>query len=145
MGISTLFVYGTLMRGMSNHARFCGDALTIKPAFTTGRLYHLPYGYPAMFSGPDGQVFGDVMTFPNIEKTIKEMDHLEGYRPHGQCHYIRIAKRVTSLSDGITVPAWAYVYPEDRLREIRRVGAFIPHGCWREFMMSAATHLANNH
>ena len=132
MGISRLFVYGTLKQGMSNHDRFCGDALTIEPAATTGRLYHLPYGFPAMFDAPDGQVFGEVMTFPDIEKTIEAMDYLEGYHPTGRCHYLRIAKQVTIRSKNKTVLAWVYVYPQDRLEEIMRIGEVVSGGCWRK-------------
>jgi gamma-glutamylcyclotransferase (GGCT)/AIG2-like uncharacterized protein YtfP len=102
---------------MSNHNRFCGDALTIEPAVTTGQLYHLPYGFPAMFDAPDGQVFGEVMTFPDIAKTIERLDRLEGYRPgDDQSHYVRIKKAVTVLETGERLLAWSYVYPDERLR-----------------------------
>jgi gamma-glutamylcyclotransferase (GGCT)/AIG2-like uncharacterized protein YtfP len=122
------------MSGFWNHERYCGDALTIEPAVTTGRLYHLPYGFPAMFDAPDGQVFGEVMTFPDIERTLERLDRLEGYRPgDDSSHYIRIKKIVTILNSGQVVPAWGYVYPKDRLRP-----DFIPvpSCCWREFMKS---------
>jgi gamma-glutamylcyclotransferase (GGCT)/AIG2-like uncharacterized protein YtfP len=115
---------------MSNHDRYCRDALTIEPAVTTGRLYHLPYGFPAMFDAPDGEVFGEVMTFPDIVKTLERLDHLEGYRPGDtRSHYIRIEKPVTILNSGRVVPAWVYVYPKDRLQP-----DFIPiqTGYWRE-------------
>ena len=36
--VGRLFVYGTLPRGGPNHGRFCGDALTVGPARTAGRL-----------------------------------------------------------------------------------------------------------
>jgi gamma-glutamylcyclotransferase (GGCT)/AIG2-like uncharacterized protein YtfP len=105
------------MRGMSNHDRFCGDALTIEPAVTTGRLYHLPFGFPAMFDAPDGQVLGEVMTFPDIEKTLEHLDRLEGYRPgDNRSHYIRTEKLVKILKTMIVLPVWVYVYPLNRLR-----------------------------
>jgi len=140
MVVKTVLCYGTLMRGMRLHDWYCGDALTIDPAATTGRLYHLPYGFPAMFDAPNGIVHGEVMTFPNIEKTLERLDRLEGYHPgDDRCHYLRIAKQITLLPDGRTLPAWVYVYPESRLREVHRVGTFIPNGFWREFMMSNVT------
>ena len=43
-----LFVYGTLKRGFWNHDRFCSQAISIEPATTWGRLYHLPAGFPAL-------------------------------------------------------------------------------------------------
>lgn len=56
--VTTLFVYGTLMRGQANHARYCTDALTIEPAVATGRLYHLPTGFPAMVEADEGGCLG---------------------------------------------------------------------------------------
>ena len=79
--VNHLFVYGTLMRGQANHARFCGDALTIEPAVTTGILYDLPMGFPAMIEAADGQVFGEAMTFPDLQAALRRLDRLEGYRP----------------------------------------------------------------
>jgi gamma-glutamylcyclotransferase (GGCT)/AIG2-like uncharacterized protein YtfP len=83
-----------------------------------------------MFDAPDGQVFGEVMTFPDIEKTLERLDRLEGYRPGDTgSHYIRVEKTMTILNSGNVAPAWVYVYPKDRLRP-----DFIPvpFGCWRK-------------
>jgi gamma-glutamylcyclotransferase (GGCT)/AIG2-like uncharacterized protein YtfP len=44
----SIFVYGTLKQGYCNHERFCKTAVSIKPAWVWGRLYHLPAGYPAL-------------------------------------------------------------------------------------------------
>ena len=44
----TLFVYGTLKRGHSNHDRFCRGVLDVKKATARGRLYDLPFGFPAL-------------------------------------------------------------------------------------------------
>ncbi|HOY64726.1 MAG: Gamma-L-glutamyl-butirosin B gamma-glutamyl cyclotransferase [bacterium ADurb.Bin236] len=133
MGISRLFVYGSLMSGFWNHERYCRDALTIEPAVTTGRLYHLPYGFPAMFDALDGQVLGEVMTFPDIAKTLEHLDRLEGYRPgDSRSHYIRIEKSVSILNGGKKAPAWVYVYPKERQRPDF---ILVPSGCWRRFLM----------
>ncbi len=133
MEIQHIFVYGSLMTGFWNHDRFCRDALTIEPAVTTGCLYHLPQGYPAMFDASDGQVFGEVMTFPDIKKTLEHLDRLEGYRPGGESHYIRIEKTVTIQNNRAVIPAWVYVYPKDSLRP-----DFIPvpTGKWRKLPLT---------
>jgi len=131
--ISRIFVYGTLLSGMSNHKRFCGDALTVVPAVTTGRLYHLPYGFPAMFDTPDGQVVGEVMTFPDIEKTLERLDRLEGYHPGGMSHYLRTLKKAVMTGIDEPISVWAYVYPHQRLMEISRDLKHIENGCWRTF------------
>ena len=44
----TIFFYGTLKRGQSNHDRFCQGAVRIEPATTLGRLYELPFGFPGL-------------------------------------------------------------------------------------------------
>lgn len=134
MVVKTVFCYGTLTRGMALHDRYCRDALTVEPAVTAGRLYHLHYGFPAMFDARDGRVFGEIMTFPDIERTIRALDRLEGYHSGGRSHYLRISKPVTILPRMETVIAWCYVYPEDRLEEIKRIAEFIPGGCWRTFV-----------
>lgn len=43
-----VFVYGTLKRGQRNHERFCRGALAVREATVRGRLYDLPFGYPAL-------------------------------------------------------------------------------------------------
>ncbi len=128
MDIQHVFVYGTLKRGQRNHDRFCGDALTIEPAVTTGCLYDTPYGFPAMFDAPYGQVLGEAMTFKDIAKTLKCLDLLEGYRHGCESHYIRIEKSVTILTNGKVVSAWVFVYPKHR-----QFPDFIPipSGSWR--------------
>jgi gamma-glutamylcyclotransferase (GGCT)/AIG2-like uncharacterized protein YtfP len=44
----TMFFYGTLKRGQSNHERFCRGAVRIEPATALGRLYELPFGFPGL-------------------------------------------------------------------------------------------------
>ena len=43
-----LFVYGTLKRGHINHERFCAGLLEAREATARGRLYALPFGFPAL-------------------------------------------------------------------------------------------------
>jgi gamma-glutamylcyclotransferase (GGCT)/AIG2-like uncharacterized protein YtfP len=43
-----VFVYGTLKRGQRNHERFCRGALAVREATVRGRLYDLPFGFPAL-------------------------------------------------------------------------------------------------
>lgn len=44
----SLFVYGTLKRGERNHDRFCGGFASIEEGTVRGRLYDLPFGFPAL-------------------------------------------------------------------------------------------------
>jgi gamma-glutamylcyclotransferase (GGCT)/AIG2-like uncharacterized protein YtfP len=43
-----VFVYGTLKRGHENHRRLCAGMISAVSATVGGRLYDLPYGYPAL-------------------------------------------------------------------------------------------------
>jgi len=123
---------------MSNHDRFCGDAISIEPAVTTGCLFHLPYGFPAMFDAPDGRVFGEVISFSNVEEKIQRMDYLEGYRPEGNSHYLRIHKTATLISLNRDVTVWIYVYPAERIKEVQRAGRLVTNGDWRDYLCKNA-------
>jgi len=46
--VITIFAYGTLKKGFSNHHEYCKSALNIEPATVWGRLYNLPAGFPAL-------------------------------------------------------------------------------------------------
>ena len=124
-----ILVYGTLLKGAANHARFCGDALTIEPASTRGRLYHLPAGFPAMIEAPDGTVYGEAMTFPDLEATLAGIDFLEGYRPDRPEHslYLRRVQPVTLLRSGQTIPAYCYLWGG----ELPPGTVAVPSGRWR--------------
>ena len=110
--VKHLFVYGTLMRGQANHDHFCADALTIEAAVTAGRLYHLPMGFPAMLDADDGHVFGEAMTFRDLDAALRRIDRLEGYnaaKPWDSL-YVRMTRRVRLLKDGKGLPAHVYIW-----------------------------------
>jgi gamma-glutamylcyclotransferase (GGCT)/AIG2-like uncharacterized protein YtfP len=46
--IEGIFVYGTLKRGGRNHDRYFRGPAAVIEAFTCGRLFDLPAGYPAL-------------------------------------------------------------------------------------------------
>ena len=129
------FVYGTLRRGFANFQRLASDVSSIEPAKTSGLLYHLPQGYPAMFDVAEGKVLGEVMTFPNPEVTLAKFDRLEGYSPTSQySHYLRIIKQVRIISSNRLVRAWCYIYPQERLSWVKHHGIYITHGDWSRFI-----------
>ena len=127
--VNHLFVYGTLMRDQANHARFCADALTIEPAVTTGRLYHLPMGFPAMVDVANGQVFGEAMTFADLPAKLKTLDHLEGFQPNRPEHsmYLRRQRIISILGTNKLVLAFCYVWNG----ELPAHAGFLPGGSWR--------------
>ena len=122
-----VFVYGTLRRGFANHDRFCFDVLEVVPAWATGRLYDLPYGFPAMVPARDGRAIGELLTFPDPVAALRRLDQLEGFRLDGPRHYDRIVVEAHPLASGEPVCAWCYVYQPDRLRAVG-TGAFLVAG-----------------
>lgn len=126
-----LFVYGTLKRGQRNHHLIEHLVDDIQPAKTRGILYHLPYGFPAVFQSDKNWVYGELFNLSDIKGSLAITDHLEGYsanKPRGS-HYIRIQQQVV-LKDGNCQIAWIYIYPRNRFSDVLRVGTLIESGCW---------------
>ena len=113
---NALFVYGTLMRGRSNHARI-RSAISIEPATARGDLYGLAEGYPALIEG-EGIVHGELCRFDDLGAILPDLDEYEGSL------YRRIRCEATT-EGGARHSAWCYV--TDRAPE----GAWpIPSGRW---------------
>jgi gamma-glutamylcyclotransferase (GGCT)/AIG2-like uncharacterized protein YtfP len=74
-----LFVYGTLKRGQRNHERFCQDLDTAQEATVRGRLYELPYGFPALVV-PEADVLASGTA--NYLADVKTQNHTQA-RPQG--------------------------------------------------------------
>jgi gamma-glutamylcyclotransferase (GGCT)/AIG2-like uncharacterized protein YtfP len=106
---NALFVYGTLMRGQSNHA-LIQSALRIETASVRGRMVGLPEGYPALIDG-DGIVHGELCFFEDLGPILPEVDEYEGSL------YRRIQCEAT-LASGERHLAWCYVAAE------------VPSGAW---------------
>jgi gamma-glutamylcyclotransferase (GGCT)/AIG2-like uncharacterized protein YtfP len=78
-----VFVYGTLKPGEANYQRYCGfQVVDAKKAYTFGKLFALPMGYPAMTLG-HSLVYGYLLTFLE-QKVLNNLDILEDYQPSRQ-------------------------------------------------------------
>lgn len=78
-----LFVYGTLKRGLGNHARFCAQATDVAPAVIWGRLYALDVGYPAL-EVPPARILGHGTDDPLHDAgTAASLDPPPFTRPRG--------------------------------------------------------------
>ncbi|MGI8912146.1 MAG: gamma-glutamylcyclotransferase family protein [Rubrobacteraceae bacterium] len=145
-----VFVYGTLTRGERNHDRFCRGALRIREATIHGRLYDLPFGFPALVA-PDESVLavgtldyaadaerqrstvpemipaqgdivhGELLTFDDPLTRLPALDGLEGFRPGEESLYRRVLIR--ARAEGETTAVWAYVVE-------RPSGEYLPGGRW---------------
>ena len=109
MSKSTLFVYGSLMKGMVHHNKLASFVKDLKPASCEGALYRLPVGYPAMVEGP-GTVKGEILTLNSFKDIIKIIDEFEGFSPTNpeKGLYSRLEKPV--LVDGAKKPSTCFVY-----------------------------------
>lgn len=82
MEITRVFVYGTLMKGLSNYSVIKPFVKSICAGKTRGILYDLPYGYPAVKPGR-GFVHGEVVELQDVAEALQVLDSLEGYNGRG--------------------------------------------------------------
>lgn len=101
-----VFVYGTLMKGQSNHEYYLADAELIDTAVASKfALYDLG-AYPGVVYHEDEAVKGELYKVDS--KTLKKLDRLEG---EGDL-YLRLLSSVVTGS-GKEVSAYVYVYNQD--------------------------------
>ena len=132
-----MFVYGTLMRGFYNYEKaLAGQEISMVPARTRGRVWHMTNrGYPAIQAG-DGWVYGELVTLKDFAAVIDLMDEIEGY--HGpddpRNEYARLLAPVENLETGQMEQAYVYHYVRDDLGTPENPAIELPHGSWRKFM-----------
>lgn len=119
-----IFVYGTLMRGLSRH-HFMTDGRFEGEASAKGRLITLGE-YPALLDGA-GTVRGEVYSFDDLPAALDVLDDVENFDPTNPdaSEYVREVRDVV-LDGGEKMCAWLYVY--NRPRENAPI---IPSGDWR--------------
>ncbi len=148
-----MFFYGTLKRGHRNHDAFCRGARFVGEATLRGRLYDLPYGYPALTVAPedvlaigtadptgdatmqrrlgpvearrtDGpRVFGELFAFDDPEARLPVLDRLEGFDPEDRASPYRRVLLPVETGSDDAVLAWAYVVEAAS-------GVHLPEGRW---------------
>ncbi|MBW4459420.1 MAG: gamma-glutamylcyclotransferase [Nodosilinea sp. WJT8-NPBG4] len=124
-----LFVYGTLKPGERAFANLCEPfAIAAQPAQTTGRLYHLPLGYPAMTTEP-GWVQGVLLTLSNSD-ALAAIDAFEEYYPDRpqRSEYQRSLQTVYDQNQHSLERAWVYTMSPEQVNSLR--GLWLPHGYW---------------
>ena len=114
-----LFVYGTLLQGQGAHGLL--EGLPQYPAQTTGTLYHLPTGYPALTTEGTGTVHGAWLD-PVPPRLLELLDHYEGVH---EGLYRRIPIRVQGGS--LSFEAWAWIMDQPE----KRGGKVVRSGRWR--------------
>jgi len=126
-----LFVYGTLMSGLSAHA-FLLDSVFISHGVLYGaKLVHLSEGYPGVVEG-EGKVFGEVYRVDDF--TLKAIDLFEDYNEFfpEESFYLRKKKYVRLIPMNEFVEAWTYFLNPSVLESFEFTE--IPMGNWKEFL-----------
>jgi gamma-glutamylcyclotransferase (GGCT)/AIG2-like uncharacterized protein YtfP len=123
-----LFVYGTLMRGMSRH-RYLKHSRYLGAARLQAELYDLGR-YPGIKAG-SLSVLGELYEID--AQTLAQIDTVEDYKPDDEMNslYVRRLVEVTCLSDASTTMAFAYFY-NGSVHEHRRIA----HGDYRQYYSS---------
>lgn len=125
----SVFVYGTLKPGGFYYKQLCETFRPgAIPAWTSGRLYHLPgFGYPAMTVGED-RIEGYILRFAD-DTVLPALDELEVYDPERlpeQNMYLR--QRLIVQSHLGPLEVWAYLMTEAKVAEYQ--GIYLPEGNW---------------
>jgi len=129
--INKVFVYGTLMQNFSNYKRYLkGRINRVMSGTTSGLLYHLPEGYPALIAG-NQPIKGEIIE-PVDEKLLQILDRLEDYAEGRNSNlYVREVRNILT-EDGEEVACWVYIYANERYAQEN--GILVPDGDWRKFM-----------
>lgn len=121
---NALFVYGTLMRGASNH-RLLRGAVRFERAHTCGKLYALREGYPALVFG-EGAVFGEVAYFDDLVRHLPVLDAYEDFDPGDpEGSLYRRVRCDVNVETGERIAAWCYVMDQPPEGAV-----LIPSGRW---------------
>jgi len=125
---SYVFVYGTLRSNLSNHYLLKDANVISKQCWTSGMLYDVGYGYPAMALNYESNVYGELYLVS--EKELEQLDWLEGYKENRiNNHYERILQTVYT-DKGISYEAYVYVYGDNQVTDLQR----IEYGDWKYYL-----------
>lgn len=125
----TLFVYGTLLAGMSRHKALAGTR-RVGPASVQGTMSDLG-SYPGLMKGT-GVVTGELHEVDG--EALRRVDEVEGFDPddpHGSL-YLRKEISARRFSDGAPVQAGTYFYNQNASD-----AAIIAHGDYRRHVATA--------
>ena len=98
-----VFVYGTLMEGMSRHNEMEGDCKKVCKGTVQGELYHLG-GYPGLIPG-EGIIHGEVYRAKDMFQVIQRLDWIEGAGGDNPL-FNRVIQQVETENGKV----WAYTY-----------------------------------
>lgn len=128
-----VFVYGTLKPGESNYQRYCASkVLERKRAIAFGKLFALPFGYPAMTKG-ESPVQGFLLSFPTQE-ILHHLDLLEGFSSSRSVEQREYDRQLIETYNSAFVPlglAWVYLMTPEQVHYLN--GVCLPDGWWSSY------------
>jgi gamma-glutamylcyclotransferase (GGCT)/AIG2-like uncharacterized protein YtfP len=125
-----LFVYGTLMPGNPAHALLAPHVEEARPAWTPGRLYGLPAGYPGLVDRAEGQVHGLLLTL-RAPVPWTALDEYEGYDVEDPLRSLYLRRLRPVHAEDERLEAYCYVMPESAEAGIIAAGArVLASGRW---------------
>lgn len=123
----TVFVYGTLRKGGSNHFRMSGSEF-IGSARVRAKIYridtHPALIFPALKLGSDSWVLGEIYRVSEVQ--LRELDAYEGISErHQQPHEYRRVLAKVEMESGAETDAWVWEWnlPVDHMQPL-------PEGDW---------------
>jgi gamma-glutamylcyclotransferase (GGCT)/AIG2-like uncharacterized protein YtfP len=143
-----VFVYDVFMKDCVKHVKIASNVKSWARAEMPGKLYQLATGLPIVVEeeAPStgstglpqgGKVFGEVMTFQDMDEAMEIIDAQEGYRSDAPNHgpLIREVREVTVTATGEKMKALVYLFPKEKFNalEMRAINAH--GGDWRKFVM----------
>ncbi|MGB8000416.1 MAG: gamma-glutamylcyclotransferase family protein [Anaerobacillus sp.] len=121
----TVFCYGTLRLGESNHKLMKRARRKEGKFWTIGKLYDTGDGYPALIHSEESKVYGEV--YEVDDELLKKIDVLEGFQ-EGRDHnlYDRVMKKVSGEKESYDAITYVMRNPKERFIEI-------PSGDWVKY------------
>ncbi|MER5351436.1 gamma-glutamylcyclotransferase family protein [Kitasatospora sp. NPDC002551] len=129
------FVYGTLLTGERNHARFlAGRCAGVRAAALEGAALHDGPGFPYAVPdpAPGRRITGELVTVrpAAYPAALAALDRLEDCRPDGLGTYVR-ERLAVRTEDGAAADAWVYLAGPAVAARLRAHPALIASGDWR--------------
>src|ERR1035438_3821264 len=132
-----VFVYDVFLKDAVKHVHIAPFIKTWSRAEMPGKLYQLPTGLPIVVEEEGGKVFGEVMTFEDMDEVMGIIDPQEGFRPDApqQSRLLRDVREVTLIPTGEKVKALVYLFPKEKFNAKDMYAVYAHGGDWRKFVM----------
>jgi gamma-glutamylcyclotransferase (GGCT)/AIG2-like uncharacterized protein YtfP len=140
-----VFVYDVFLKDAVKHVKISPYVKTWARAEMPGKLYQLPTGLPLVVEEPAGStgspqggtVYGEVMSFEELEEVMAIIDAQEGYRPEApqSSRLLREVREVTVSATGEKLQAMVYLFPKEKFNAKEMYAVHAHGGDWRKFIM----------